>query len=201
MGALASLSLQTANIVGQVSQQRQQANTVQAQAAYSADVSTRNALLADASAQDAVQRGALAESRLRSGTRQLIGAQRSGYAGQGVDVNSGSAADVQADSSRLGEMDALTIRTNAMREAHGYGVQASNDRTQAAMTRLAGDNQAGALRDQSVSTLLTGGSRLANMWQQNPPTFGRSPFTASSTFKNPPTRAQLNAGIAAGVKY
>jgi hypothetical protein len=78
-----------------------------------------NAAVLDQRAIDARARGQEDESRFRSRIRQLIGSQRAGYAGQNVDVGTGSAADVQADTAYLGELDALQLRANAVREAWG----------------------------------------------------------------------------------
>lgn len=96
-----------------------------------------NAHTADLQAADAVKRGAEEESRFRTSVRGLIGSQRAGFAGQGVAVGSGSAADVQRDSAYLGELDALTIRHNAAREAFGYTAQAEDLRKGAGIQRKA----------------------------------------------------------------
>ena len=47
-------------------------------------------------------------------------------AGNGSDVNSGSAIDIVGDTAAASEIDALTIRNNAQREAYGDKVQAGN---------------------------------------------------------------------------
>lgn len=128
-----------------------------------ADLADWNAQVADLQAKDAVVRGAHDESRFREGVNQMIGSQRSGIAASGVDVNSGSAVDVQADTRHLGELDALTIRTNAAREAWGYQVQGQDLRRRAEITRKEGVNiaEAGkvaksASRSAAVGTIATG---------------------------------------------
>jgi hypothetical protein len=98
-----------------------------------------NAQVADLQATDAIDRGRDEESRFRTGVRGLIGSQRAGIAAGNVDVGFGSAVDVQADAAFLGEMDALTIRTNAAREAWGFKVQSEDYRRRAAITRKEGD--------------------------------------------------------------
>ena len=80
----------------------------------------RNAAFAEFQADDALARGAINEQRQRQTTKQVIGSQRVSFAAQNVDVNQGSALDVQADAAYLGELDALTIRNNAAKEAFGY---------------------------------------------------------------------------------
>ena len=171
MGSLASMSLQTASVLGAAQVSHQRAGVARAQGDYASGVSDINAGLADAQAADATRRGAVNESRFRSGTKQLIGAQRAAAGSSGIDANSGSALDVQSDSARLGELDALTIRNNAAREAWGYSVQAANERTQGAMAKAAGENEASAKNAEAYSTLLTGAANIYTAWQRNPPSF------------------------------
>lgn len=113
----------------------------------------RNAGIADWQSSDAVARGQVDETKQRRQTEQVIGAQRAGFGMQGVDVNRGSAQDVQADAAYLGELDALTIRNNAAKEAWGYKVQAGNLRTQ-------GENAQREGRFGAFNTILGSGSSL-----------------------------------------
>jgi hypothetical protein len=72
---------------------------------------------------DAKARGRQGEAAVRRDVRTIQGAQRTGYASQGVDVESGSAVSVQADTAEVGELDALEIRNSATRESWGYRQQ------------------------------------------------------------------------------
>jgi hypothetical protein len=109
-------------------------------AAYDqAGLADYNAQVADLQAADATARGQEEASRYRVGVRGMIGSQRAGFAGAGVEVGFGSAVDVQADAAFLGELDALTIRTNAAREAWGFQVQSEDLRRRAAIARKEGD--------------------------------------------------------------
>lgn len=119
-----------------------------------------NASIADLQAQDAEQRGIEEESRFRSQVRGLIGSQRAGFAGQNVSVGDGSAADVQADTARLGEIDARTIRANAQREAWGYQVQAEDLRQGATIARQGGAAARQAGNAAAANTLIGAGSSL-----------------------------------------
>lgn len=85
-----------------------------------------NAAIAELQAKDVIERGREDESRFRVGVRGLIGSQRAGFAGQGVDVGFGSAVDVQSDARSLGQADIQTMRKNAEREAWGFKVQAED---------------------------------------------------------------------------
>lgn len=122
-----------------------------------------NAQVAELQATDALARGQAEESQFRQSVRGLIGQQRTGFAGQNVDVGSGSAADVQADAAFLGELDALTIRNNAAREAWGYRVDAQN-------ARLGGQMQQSAARWGAAGTILgASGSILMQRYGWRPP--------------------------------
>jgi len=103
-----------------------------------AELADYNAQVADLQAKDAIERGAEQESRFRTQVRDLVAKQRTGFAAGSIDVNYGSAAAVQADATMLGELDARTIRTNAIREAWGFQVQGEDLRRRAQIAHLEG---------------------------------------------------------------
>jgi hypothetical protein len=132
-----------------------------------------NASVAQLQAQDAVARGAQEESRFRSGVRGLAGSQKAGFAAGNVDVGFGSAVDVQADTAFLGELDALTIRTNAAREAWGYKVQAEDltrrgqiARMEGAQAREAGKAAKSGSRWATAGSILEGASGAVSIGQR-----------------------------------
>lgn len=99
----------------------------------------QNAQLAEWQAQDAEARGEANAKIARRKTEQVIGEQRVRLAAQGVDVNRGSALDVQADAAYLGELDALTIQNNAAKEAWGYRVQGADYRKRGKIAKREGE--------------------------------------------------------------
>jgi hypothetical protein len=99
--------------------------------AAQASADLQNAAYSDAAANDAIKRGAVEEDQQRLATTSAIGTQRAGFAANGIDVNSGTAANIQDDTAQLGEFDALTIRNNAAREAWGYKAQSDTYRQSA----------------------------------------------------------------------
>ncbi len=129
----------------------------------SGDLMDYNADIADLQAKDALERGAIAESSYRGQVRGIVGQQKAGFAGQGVDVSSGSALDVQADATRLGELDALQIRHNAMREAWGYNVQAYDLRQRAQIARETGQAMQSAANWGAAGTIVSAGGNLMLM--------------------------------------
>lgn len=127
-----------------------------------AELSDYNAAVATLQRDDALERGAEDEQRFRSNIRLAIGGQRAALAAQNVDVKFGSALDVQVDAAVLGELDALTIRTNARREAWGYEVQAEDLRRRAEIGRREGVMlEATGRANQSAQRWNTGGTLLS----------------------------------------
>lgn len=112
----------------------------------------QNARIAEAQAEDALVRGEQDVTRRRIKTEGQIGAQRARLAAQGVDINVGSAAEIQAETAALSELDVVTIRNNAAREAWGYRTQAADYRARGRIARTEGTYDA-------LGTLLTTGAR------------------------------------------
>lgn len=135
-----------------------------------AQISDYNARMLEAKARDSVRRGYVDESRFRVTNRGLIGSQRAGFAAQGVDISTGSPLDVQTDTAYQGELDALTIRTNAAREAWGFQVSAEDERMQAAAQRKLGKLQARSTRRVGASEALS--ARLGGQYAQSASRFG-----------------------------
>ena len=116
-----------------------------------AQLAEYNAAVAGVQAQDARQRGDLEANRFRERARQVVGEQRVGFAAAGVDVGYGSTVDVQADATFVGELDALTARTNAAREAWGYEVEGVDLQKQADILRKEGVAAAAAGRSRRTA--------------------------------------------------
>lgn len=162
-GAL--LGLTALKTISGFASDRRNATLAQQQGDYQSQIYNQDATLADQQAADAIARGHESELRSRSGTRQLVGSQRASMAAQGISLDTGSPQDVVTNDESLGELDALTIRNNARREAYGFQTQAAQYRSQAAMAQTAGSNTAKAYRDQGVNTLLSGAGDLFNVYQ------------------------------------
>lgn len=104
-----------------------QAQNSKQQGDYSSDMLQKNAAFKNKAADETEIVGNTSADWQRVKTKQAIGTQRTALAANGVDVNSGSASQLQDDTAMLGELDALTIQNNAAREAYGYRVQATQD--------------------------------------------------------------------------
>jgi len=116
--------------------QMQAANAQAKAAEYNAKVQDMNARIAERQARDAIERGQDEEQRKRMEVQRILGQQKAAMAANGVDLTFGSPMDVIVDTAVLGELDALTIRSNAYREAYQYRVDAANRRAGATMNRM-----------------------------------------------------------------
>ncbi len=124
-----------------------QSNAIQAQSSYDKAAAAENARILERQAADAEERGAKDASLIGRRASQIQGAQQARLAAQGLDVTSGSAVDYQAETGVMSEMDKLTARNNAVREAYGY-------RSQARAVRSGASLEAMAARGAARSTLL-----------------------------------------------
>lgn len=85
-----------------------------------------NKELLEMKADDAIERGEQTLKRYRKSVKQIIGRQRANLAAQGIDLESGSALQIQEDTQMIAAMDELTIRNNAWKESWGYKMDSIN---------------------------------------------------------------------------
>ncbi len=130
-----------------------------------------NAEVGHIQALEAAERGLLTESQFRTSVGQLQGKQRVGFAGAGVSVASGSAFDILAETTKIGNLDAMTIRHNTAKEVAALEAGASLAASATRSPLLAGGG-----------TLLTGASSLMTQ------------FSAFNT-KFAPSNVLIPAGI------
>ena len=112
---------------------------------FQAQIARNNAQISRYNAQQATEAGNAQAINSMLRTRAQVGQTKAAQAASGIDVNTGSAADVQASERMLGMLDALTIRSNAARAAYGYRAEAGVKEAQAKlygqrgkMSRIAG---------------------------------------------------------------
>lgn len=141
--------------------QYQQGKAQAGQYAYQAAVDRNNKIIMDRQAEDAIKRGEAEEDEHRRKVASIKADQRVGFASRGIDLGSDNVLDTLSDTAMLGELDALTIRNNAQREAYGYRVQGMNYEASAGNNMLASKNAKSASRTGMSSTLLSGASTVA----------------------------------------
>ena len=116
----------------------------------------RDADVLDYRASLAVENGAFAAQQARNQGKAVQGAQKTGYAAQGVVVGDGSSGQMLEQTAELSEQDALQIKLNAAREAWGLKEQAKQTRYQGDMAKFKG-------RMDALGGLLgTGGNALSS---------------------------------------
>lgn len=140
-------------------------------ASYQAQVAANNAQIASEQANLATQKGEQEAMSQSLKNRAALGGIIASEAANGVDVNSGSALNVQKSADVLGLQDVQTIRSNAAIESYGfrsqgtaYQAQEGLDTSEAQWAQNAGITGASA-------SLLGGagaaGSRYANWLNQS----------------------------------
>lgn len=153
MGATGALAF------SQVASGYSQASAQRAEGDYQKSIFDINARFAEAQAKDAIKRGDKEAIELTKRAKRLIGSQRVSLAAQGIDIESGTALQIQEDTAELSEADAMTIRNNAWKEAWGYRVQAFDFRNRGEFAKMSSRNRA-------RNTLLTSGIQAAGTYQQ-----------------------------------
>lgn len=88
-------------------------------------------------------------------TNEQIGAQRTGYASQGVNVNAGTPLAEQEQAGRISAIDSMTIRNNAALKAWGINTGATEAATQERFAAL-------GEKAQATQSLALGGAKAAN---------------------------------------
>ena len=98
--------------------------------------------------------------QVRRQAAQLKGAQRAAMAANGLDLNEGTAAELQDQTDFFGATDAATTRTNARKQAwqyrqqgNAYGAQANSAMPNAYM--------------EAGGTILSGASKVASSWYKS----------------------------------
>lgn len=128
-------------------------------AKINADINRQNAGWArDKGEKEAVQYGMKAA--------QVRGQIRAQQGASNIDVNSGSAKEVQRSQEKIKDIDLAQIRENAAKVAYNYETQAYMDENQATLDTMAGRyaKEAGGIK--AVGSILGTVSSVSSKWQQ-----------------------------------
>lgn len=114
----------------------------QNQAIYTAGAkqAQQNAFKAKMLAADAIERGEIEAEMVRGRGWAFAGTQKAIMGTSGVEMTSGSFLNVLADTYSQAEYDTLVRKTNAAREAWGYGQEAYGFEQQAAILKYQAKN-------------------------------------------------------------
>lgn len=124
---------------------------------YSAQVAENNAKIATQNAGYARESGQQQAAVTSMKGAAKVAHVKASQAASGIDVNTGSAVDVQAGEREVAKLDADTVLNNAELQAYGYTTQATSFKAQAEQDKTAAI--IGATGD-----LLSGASSLDMKW-------------------------------------
>lgn len=93
-------------------------------------IANNNAKMAEYAAQDAQRKGELDAQMVQRKASQLSGTQRSMMASRGLDISSGTPAELLDQTDFFGQTDANTARFNASQDAWAYKAEAQDLRSQ-----------------------------------------------------------------------
>ncbi len=174
--ATASLAMQVGGIasstVGSYYSAESQASSLQFQSDMSginARIADINSRIAELGAQSELMKGERQVGALTMKAGQVKSSQRAAMAANGIDLGEGNAAEVQASTDIMKEIDANTLQANAVRSAWGYRTQGMNAEIQASNLRsdalLKGASADTISPFASAATSLLGGAGgVANSW-------------------------------------
>lgn len=110
------------------------------QAKYQSAVAGQNSQIAERNAVAARQEGAMAAQQQQQKNAAINAAIRSTLAANGIDVNSGSGADIQISQGIVGKTDTDTILRNAERKAQGFQGESAGFNLKQSAADAAGTN-------------------------------------------------------------
>ncbi len=131
---------------------------------FQAAVAQRNAEIARQNADYASVQGEQAAMQYGMKARQQLGEIRAQQGVSGLDVNAGSARDVQTSQQIVSRMDIAQIRQNAAKAAYDYRVQASGFDTEAMMDVAGAQNALVAGKTNALASIVSGAGSVADKW-------------------------------------
>ena len=127
-----------------------------------------NALMAQRNAQMQAAQGEANLNIQNMKTRATAGAIAAQQGANGLDVNSGSNVDVKSSAAALGELNALTLKSNTQKNVYASESQANSFQQQADLYGQKADDAVSAANISSAMSLLGGAASVAGnagMWQ------------------------------------
>lgn len=147
----------------QIASGYQQGEMIRENARLKREIDDLNIESAHVDAYNARKEGYTEVSRYQNVIDQTVGEQRAAFAAKGVDVNYGTASEVQAETEFTGYLNKLDIFKKANERAQGFEKEAANMRLSSSMSfRQAETDAAGAQMrglGQGLGTAISGYSR------------------------------------------
>jgi hypothetical protein len=134
----------------------QQGNAASAAAGYNAKIAAQNAEIQRQNAQVAGAQGEQNVAAVGAENKARQAAILTQQGASGVDVNSGSFSEVRQSAAKLGMLDALNTRSQAVRQAYGYQTDAVNYEAQGRLEKMKGKAAKTAGYINAATTVLGG---------------------------------------------
>lgn len=131
---------------------------------YRAQVANINAGVAQEQSRAEIMAGGRQAEVSGLKTGQRTGMIRAAVGAGNLDVGSGSAKQVVASETEVGDYEQATIRNNAARKAYGYDVAAFGDITQANLDVAAGQGAKTASEFDVATSILGTASSVSDKW-------------------------------------
>ncbi|PQM29400.1 hypothetical protein CVO77_00220 [Sphingopyxis lindanitolerans] len=131
-------------------------------ARYQAQVAEQNKQLSREAASDAIVQGQEQQRQLGREVAGRVGSQEARMAGNNVDITSGSAARVIADTKMIGQEDSAAESENIRRRVKGQQISAWNFESQKRASKAEGRQAIVAAGFGAVSTMLGGAQQYSN---------------------------------------
>ncbi len=155
---------------------------------FQAKMADTNARIAELGAQSTLMQGQSEVGRLTMRAGAIKSSQRASMAANGIDLGVGNAAELQASTDLMKEIDSNQITANAVRNAWGYKLSAVNSSNDA-LIKSATANSISPL-SAAGSSLLGGASRVAQSWYA---------MNKSGALDNSPSTGVIGGGGGGGV--
>ena len=121
---------------------------------YQASMARINAQLANMSAESALRAGEKQQQQIMTKTSKLKGAQKAAYGAAGIDLSSRSVQNVLNETDFMGEVDRNQAAANALTNAWGYRLQATNYENNANILKSGQQSPWGAALSTAVGGIL-----------------------------------------------
>lgn len=158
----------------------QQGKAASDAASYNAAVAANNAEIAKQNAATAAAAGNAQVEQAQLQTRAKIGGIIANEAAGNVDVTKGSALDVRSSAAQLGMLNALTVRSNAVRQAHDYQTQAAGYNAQAGLDSFEAKSASSAGSINALDTVIGGVGTAGQNYAKFLQTSGGSTINSNS---------------------
>lgn len=161
---IAALALTAIGTGVAVSSAQQQGAAQKSSADYNAQVAKNNATLASQNSITAAQQGDVAQQLDYQQGAQRSAMIRAAMGANGVQMNSGSALDLQGDAARTTQQNVQAIGYNSNVAQVNYLNQQTGFTSQAGLDLASGQNDQSAANTTALSSIIGGASSVSSKW-------------------------------------